>query len=139
VLTFPFLDACIIFSIPLLAPYLVATTLDIIWDNIGVANWPYIELNVVSLCTLKPLISRLFRNFLPTAEHPNCDNFTAGINVEIGNFALVMVDGSTSRSNSTGMSESETDMICKEEILGVLEVKENNVVLRLKGAEDKQA
>jgi hypothetical protein len=37
------------------------------------------------------------------------------------------------------MSESETDMICKEEILGVLEVKENNVVLRLKGAEDKQA
>jgi hypothetical protein len=110
-----------------------------IWDSIGVANWPYIKINAVSLSTLKPLISRHFPNFLPSAEQPNYDNFTAGINVEIGNFALETVGGSTSPSNSTGMSESETDMICKEGILGVLEIKENNVVLRLKGTGDKQA
>jgi hypothetical protein len=30
-------------------------------------------------------------------------------------------------------------MICEEEMLGVLEIKENNVVPRLKGTEDKQA
>jgi hypothetical protein len=37
------------------------------------------------------------------------------------------------------MSDSGTDMICKEGILGVLEIKEDNVVLRLKGPGDKQA
>jgi hypothetical protein len=98
VLTFPFLRVCIIYSIRILALYLVATTPDLIWNNIRVANWPYIELNAavtyVSLSTLKPLISRLFPNLLPAAGNPDYDNFTAGINVKIIKFALEAVGGS---------------------------------------------
>lgn len=89
---------CITYSIRIIALYLVATTPDLIWNNIGVANWPYIELNAavtyVSLSTPKPLISWLFPNLLPSAGNPDYDNFTAGINVKISKFALEAVGGS---------------------------------------------
>jgi hypothetical protein len=136
----PLLSVCIISVIRLPALHLAATTPDPTWNNIGVANWSCIELNAAitcaSLSTLKPLVSSFFPNLLPSVENPDCNYFTTGVDMESGKSARETVGESTIRSNSTGMMESDTDMIYKEENFGGLERKGTAVDVSFQEVED---
>lgn len=134
-----FHSVCIISIIRLPSLHLAATTPDPTWNNISIANWSCIELSAAitcaSLSTLKPLISRLFPNLLPSVGSREYPQFTTGADVESSTVALETIGGSTSRSNSTGMTESDTDMIYKEG--SAAEMREMVMVHRIKEMEDK--
>jgi hypothetical protein len=125
-------SVCIISVIRLPALHLAATTSDPTWNNIGIANWSCIELNAAitcaSLSTLKPLISRIFPKLLPSVRVQDYDHFTTGVNVEGSKYALDTHSGSTSRSNSTRVTESDTDMIYKEKNFGMSEMEGKTAV-----------
>jgi hypothetical protein len=124
-------SVCIIsmFRIPTLVR--AAMGADPTWDNTCVAEWSCLELNAAitcaSLTTLKPLVNRFLPNLLPSVELSDLVQFETGGDIEGTRHELESISESTSRSTNTE-SQSETDMIYKEENLGVHEVEQRAMV-----------
>jgi hypothetical protein len=129
--------------IRLYALHIASTTPDPTWNNIGIANWSCIEVNTALICpsltTLKPLISRVFPNHRPSAN-AQFDEFSTAVDVESnksdGTFGVETIDGSWSRSRSSGQADlqSDTDMKYKENF----RVQETEIVCPgLGGIEDR--
>jgi hypothetical protein len=78
------------------------------------------------LSTLKPLISRLFPNLLPSVRVSDIDQFATSGEAEGNRFALETVGGSTTRSGSWANTESpsDADMIYNEDNFRVREVEQ---------------
>ncbi len=97
------------------------------WDNSCVADWSCLELNAAitcaSLTTLKPLITRFLPNLIPSVEISELVQFETGGDIEGTRYVLETISESTSRSTNTG-SQSEMDMIYKEESFGMHAVEE---------------
>lgn len=100
------------------------------WDNVCVAKWSCIELNIAIFCasisTFKPLIARFLPNILSSIETSDPVQFETGGDIEGSRDVLETISEATSRSTNT-KSRSDTDMIYKEENFGVHGVKESAI------------
>lgn len=82
------LSVCIMSILRLHWLIVASDSTDPTWDNIGIANWSCIELNVAIICpcltTLKPLLSHFFpRIFSSRSASSNVyDNYGEGVDAE---------------------------------------------------------
>jgi hypothetical protein len=65
-------SVCMISISRLYSLHIAVESSDPTWDNVGIANWSCVELNMAIICpsltTLKPLVARIFPNLVTIAS-----------------------------------------------------------------------
>lgn len=137
-------SVCIISFLRLYSLHIASVTTDPTWDNIGIAIWSNVEVNIAIICpsltTLRPLLSHLFPHILSTAGSPVYDQFSTGNHGASRRTnrtnTLQRTDTVVARENSESWYDSRSEVdVFKEENIGLQGIEGKAVLAKSKSGE----